>query len=64
MKTKEENFKQRLLRSDMTKLSKCVLTKTFQFNLETRRPLVNSAFGNGLEADGQGLRIEKNRKKY
>lgn len=28
----------------------------------TRRPLVNNAIGNGLEADCQGLRIEKTEK--
>ena len=55
----EESFKQWLLMSDMMEVSNCVQTKTLQFNLGTRRSLVRNAVGNGLEADGHGLRMEK-----
>lgn len=43
----------------LTFWSNCVLTKGFQFNLESRRPLVRTTTGNGLEADDHRLRMEK-----
>lgn len=48
--------------SGMTEMPICLLTKTFQFNLGTRRSLVSNAIGHGLEADGHGLRMEKTEK--
>lgn len=51
-----------LLMSDMTEVQNCVQSATIQFNLETRRSLGRNAIGNGLEADGHGLGMEKTEK--
>lgn len=54
----EESFKQWLLMSGMTEVPNRVLTEHLTFNLGTRRPLVSSAIGNGLETGGHGLGME------
>ena len=48
--------------SDMTEVQNCVQSATIQFNLETRRSLGKNAIGNGLEADGHRLGMEKTEK--
>lgn len=63
MKIKEEeSFRQWLLMSGMAEVSNYLQTKTFQFTLRTRRSLMSNAIGNGLEANGHWLRMEKIKK--